>query len=405
MMKIALVTLHYNRQFGIERYVSELAERLASEHEVHVFASSWADTQDEKITFHRIPVFSSKPSLMTLSFLLSVSSRLLRHDFDIVHNHWGGLFVPSITTFHSVHAAFVASQVAAKPETRRRKGLVVGALARMLAFLYGRQALKDSNPGVSDFVALLSYQIAMNNQNRQGIITISEGCKREIQEYYPNVSPDEIEIVPGGVDLRQFSPALRNTYRDAIRAKHHINSDDFVMLFVSHRFGLKNLNIAIEALTYARDKIKLLVVGRDDPGPWTLMANRLRVSDRVIFAGHQKNIQSFYSASDVFVFPVDFAWFDLVTVEAMASGLPLVATRVYGVEEILQHGYNGYFVTKDPREIAQWVETLVSDKNLLAELSANARRTTERFSWEETARKTLVAYERVLEREAKGISC
>jgi UDP-glucose:(heptosyl)LPS alpha-1,3-glucosyltransferase len=106
-------------------------------------------------------------------------------------------------------------------------------------------------------------------------------------------------------------------------------------------------------------------------------------------------MSTYYAASDVFVLPTYYEAFSLATLEAAASGLPLLVTKVNGTEELVREGYNGYFVTRDGESIAEKLEFILSDSQKLRELGMNARKSAEQYSWDVIADKTLSVYEKI----------
>ena len=75
-----------------------------------------------------------------------------------------------------------------------------------------------------------------------------------------------------------------------------------------------------------------------------------------------------------------------------------MATKVNGTEELIIESYNGFFIKKDPKDIAEKIYILVEDDNLRKQMSRNARKTAEKYSWDEVAKRTLKVYEEVIGR-------
>ena len=142
-----------------------------------------------------------------------------------------------------------------------------------------------------------------------------------------------------------------------------------------------------------------MVIGRSHIAKYGEFALKFSVLDRVIFAGFVPEIKDYYAASDIFVFPTRYEPFGLVITEAMASGLPVITSEIAGAAEIMTDGRDAILL-KDPTdssEIAEAIRTLVDDDKLRASMGANARRTAEKYSWDEVARKTMEVYEEVAE--------
>jgi UDP-glucose:(heptosyl)LPS alpha-1,3-glucosyltransferase len=89
--------------------------------------------------------------------------------------------------------------------------------------------------------------------------------------------------------------------------------------------------------------------------------------------GFQANVQPYFWTSDLLVHPSAYETFCLSVFQAAAAGLPIVATRLYGVEEFLQDGVNGYLVEREVNALTQLLERALSDKAKLAAMGTVAR--------------------------------
>ena len=146
----------------------------------------------------------------------------------------------------------------------------------------------------------------------------------------------------------------------------------------------------------------LIVVGKDNPKPYVKLAKNLGVLNKIIFTGFVPEIKEYYSAADIFILDSYYEGSSAVILEAMASGLIPVVSRINSNSEIIRDGFNG-LLFKDVtnfREIGDKINFLLTNKTLIEQLRNNVLITAQRYSWEETARKTLEVYEEVLkERE------
>ena len=92
-----------------------------------------------------------------------------------------------------------------------------------------------------------------------------------------------------------------------------------------------------------------------------------------------------YSAADLFVLPTSYETFSLVCMEAMACSVPVLATRVGGIEDYLEDGVNGYGITEDPDDIAEKIQRVLSNEAMLARLRLGARATAMNYRWDKIA--------------------
>jgi glycosyltransferase involved in cell wall biosynthesis len=207
-------------------------------------------------------------------------------------------------------------------------------------------------------------------------IAVSPRVSLELKMYY-KVPPHLISVIPNGIDLEKFRPNLVS--RQEIRDKFGISSDTRLLLFVGHEFDRKGLAYAIKALNHLDGDVRLLVVGSGDPAPYRrLLPNG---DSRLIFAGTRKDAPAFYAAADGLVLPTAYETFSLVCMEAMASGVPVFATRVGGIEDYLKDGVNGYGVERDGEIIAAKIRCAFDNEGRLSALREGARATAESFDW------------------------
>ena len=112
------------------------------------------------------------------------------------------------------------------------------------------------------------------------------------------------------------------------------------------------------------------------------MAEQLGVADAVHWFGVSRDVAPLYQLADAFVFPSSYEAFPLVALEAAASGLPVLATPVNGIRELVQDGANGFLISRQPRSIADRLNQLAADPQLRARLGRAARRAALDYSWE-----------------------
>jgi len=142
--------------------------------------------------------------------------------------------------------------------------------------------------------------------------------------------------------------------------------------------------------------VKVLAVGGDNRAPYERKASELGVETRVVFAGATKEVKRYYACADLFVFPTAYEGFSMATLEAAASGLPVVATRVNGTEDLIVEGENGFFIERGSGDIAERVKQTL-DGNMLRKMGARARESALPHSWDNIAKRTLKLYQEVLE--------
>ncbi len=182
----------------------------------------------------------------------------------------------------------------------------------------------------------------------------------------------DIRLIPNGIDIARFQPAPTST-SPADRPR--------VVVCVSLLRYEKGIDVLLQAWRLVQEQLapssqaQLIIVG-DGPLQAQLecMAKALGIADSVEFAGFQSDIPKQFQRGDLAVLPSRFEGMPNAVLEAMACGLPCVATRVSGSEDIIQHGINGLLVEpQDYENMAKALLTLLCDP-LLAEEYGHAAR-------------------------------
>jgi len=186
-----------------------------------------------------------------------------------------------------------------------------------------------------------------------------------------------LAVTPNGVDARRFRPVAS---KEAVRAALHLPRDGLQALFIGREWEGKGLRIAVEALPDA-PAWRLVVVGEGDPVRYAALAEELGVRERVHFVAPTPDLVPYYQAADAFLLPTGYETFSLVSYEAAACGLPLLVTRVSGVEDILQDGVNGYVIAREPSSVAACLRRLAASPSLRASMGAAARAAVDRVDW------------------------
>jgi UDP-glucose:(heptosyl)LPS alpha-1,3-glucosyltransferase len=163
-----------------------------------------------------------------------------------------------------------------------------------------------------------------------------------------------------GIDLVKFDPAIGARSRDAVREEWRVEKEHQLALFVGNNWKLKGVPEAITALALTRDpKLRLMLVGRDERGPYKKLAHRLKVADRVIFVGSVSDPRPFYGAGDFLLLPSRRDTCSLVVLEALAMGLPVVSTKQNGSSEVVEEGRQGFVLENcNPKKLAESLQAI-----------------------------------------------
>ncbi|MDB4909348.1 MAG: hypothetical protein JWO39_171, partial [Gemmatimonadetes bacterium] len=228
-------------------------------------------------------------------------------------------------------------------------------------------------------------------QRLRAVIAVSHGLKREIIEHFA-VDAGMISVIPNGVDRAVFHASRDECERRELRDRLGLPSSTFVVLFVGGDWDRKGLRFAIEAIAKVADAL-LVVVGRGDIARFEELAIRLGAAERVRFAGMQEAPEEYYRAADVFIAPTLYETFSMGTLEAAASGLPLLGTRTNGIEEMIDEGVNGFFIEADGDSVSARLVELRDDLAMRRAMSSAAAQTAARYDWDQIARAQLAVFQ------------
>jgi len=235
-------------------------------------------------------------------------------------------------------------------------------------------------------VTAVGYRLA------DAIVATSDGVARDLVERF-GVRADRIRVLHNPVDLN----AVTRAAAEPLDAAHQQRWVHPVIVSAGRLAHAKNYPLLIDAMAALRERVPaiLFILGAGD-----LEAElRSRVSERhlddaVIFAGFQSNPWKYLARADAFVLTSRYEGFGNVLVEAMACGVPVVATASPGTREIVRDGVDGLLVERhEPEAVASALERVLTDEPLHGRLAAGARTSALRFSLPTIA----AAYERVLE--------
>jgi glycosyltransferase involved in cell wall biosynthesis len=209
--------------------------------------------------------------------------------------------------------------------------------------------------------------------------------------------------IPFGIDTRRFRPDP--AVGAAVRQQFGLDPETIVLGAVGHFGAEKGIDVVLRAYAQLVRRplarpMALVVVGDGEPARRDLVYDLARACNpaRVVFAGFRPDVDKVFAAFDVLLHAPRLEAFGLVLVEAMATGLPLIATRVGGIPEIVREGQNGLLVPPDdPEALANAAERLITDAALRQAMAATSRSMAEReYDLEAYARGYLDLYQKLV---------
>lgn len=219
-------------------------------------------------------------------------------------------------------------------------------------------------------------------------------------------SCDKTSFIGSGVDVEKFNPTIDGS---EVREKYCKKPNEDIILCPARLDPVKGVRYLIRAIPYIikqNNTAKFLIVG-DGPEMERLNQEvvRLQIVNRVTFTGRISNSEmpKYYAASDIVVLPSLIEATSIAGLEAMATGKPLVGTRVGGIPRIIADGKTGILVPpRNPEELAHAITSLLSDKGKRTTMGLKARKRAEsEFSWQIIARKIQDIYYRVINLRAR----
>jgi UDP-glucose:(heptosyl)LPS alpha-1,3-glucosyltransferase len=360
-MKIALIRNRYSPDHGgAEKVAAKFVNHFIDRgHEITIFSEKFSGEESDRLKWHKVPKGSglSKTSAFHRQVQAILNKNNCRDEFDIIYT--------MCRTF--------PADIFRITEQLHHEWLPIGysCLARL-------------NP--RHFSILCLERKSIDPSNMRHIIVNSKLLKDQVVKCF-DYPESKVSLVSNGVDRTVFFPA-RLGEKEEIKKKLHL-SDRFVCVFAAANFKIKGLNEAIKAIAGLsedmRKHVTLLVVGKDKPKPFMELAEKLNVTENLVFAGKQSNMREYYIASDLLLYPSHYETFGNVVLEAFACGIPVLTTKMVGAAELVKDNKNG-FIIKSPRKIEQISSILEAYMELpeseYEKFSKKALKATQNYTWE-----------------------
>ena len=205
-------------------------------------------------------------------------------------------------------------------------------------------------------------------------------------------------LVPNGVDIKIFSEKIGEDETNEMKKKLEKKEKDIFLVTVGRLTYKNGTDTVIESLQSLPKNINFIVIGKGIEGiKLQKLSEKLGVSERVKFIGfvEYKDIPKYFSVCDIFIRASRSEGFGNAFIEAMAAGIPVIATPVGGIPDFIDDKITGIFCAPDsPQSIKNVVMSLAQDKKLQEVLIENAKsRVLERYNWERISEEMKGAFE------------
>ncbi len=245
-------------------------------------------------------------------------------------------------------------------------------------------------------------KIIFNLADKVDMITTPSQSMKELIAGYK--IKKEIMVIPNAINLNIFKEKDDKQCR-ILKEQLNLAEDDVVILYVGRISFEKNIDKIIQSLAIVREKsrqrVKLLLVGDGTAmKQMKSLVKSLNLEELVRFVGSVNNdmVKYYYQISDIFAFTSTSETFGMVIIEALASGLPVLAIKAPGVVDIVTDGVDAMLAEDDVTQFADRMAILISNQELRQKLSTGAAVTARRYSIDTVSEEMLYLYQTLISR-------
>lgn len=351
---------------GAEKLVYELSCTMKEDdNHIEVLAlSSLGDVYSEKIKRNKINVTFLTTGTVYSPFLLFAILQFFRKNdrtYDIVHVHlFPSLYFMSILCkLHLIDNKLIFHEH--NTENRRNRYRFFKPIDR---FIYS------------------SYR---------KVICISEAVKIRLKEYI-YIDENKLVVINNGINVKACKESCALS-REEINV--NLLKDDILLVMAARFTEQKDHETLVQALKLLPHNYKLLLLGEGERmNQIKLLVENLHISDRVLFLGFQSNVYSYIKACDIFILSSHWEGFGLSCVEAMACGIPVIASDVNGLKEVVK-GAGLLFPSHDISSLKNQILKLTSDRMLYEEMQRKGLRRAEHYSIENMYNSLMEVYHEI----------
>jgi N-acetyl-alpha-D-glucosaminyl L-malate synthase BshA len=359
---------------------TELGIELARRgHEVHFITYAMPfrlSSFVENVYYHEVeipsyPLFDHPP--YSLALTVAMHNTTVQHGLDLIHAHYA---VPHATS------AWIAKEMVG-----RSNFCVVTTLHGTDITLVGQDP---------SYQSITQFSI----QKSDGLTAVSEYLRRETVQHF-DIAAERIQVIPNFVDLALYKRDAYPCHRSRLS-----ETGENIIMHISNFRAVKRVDDAVRVFARVSKVLpaRLILIG-DGPerGRVQQTAEEEGVAGRVTFLGKQESVAEILACADLFLLPSASESFGLVALEAMSCGVPVVATNVGGVPEVVPHGEAGYLAEVGAiDQMTAYAIEVLKDPAEWRRMSAGARVAAERYSSERVVPMYENYYQQVIGRANGG---
>ncbi len=381
-MRIAFFTNCYKPLInGVVSSIVSLKESLEKKgHETFVFAprvEAYRDEEANIFRYHSINLTNRVKYPVAIPLSMRAGQVINEFKPDIIH----------------LHHPFVLSLPAIMYATKLKipKMLTIHTQYERYAYYISPIPQIITNEAIRRIIFNLADKVDI-------ISTPSQSMKELIGNYKIK---KEIVVIPNAIDIDIFRKKDKQEV-NLLKKELQIDPDEVVVIYVGRVSLEKNIDKIIKALAIVQNKkidnFRFIVVG-DGTAVKQLnnLVNSLKLSEKVKFVGaiNREMVKLYYQIGDIFAFSSTSETFGMVIIEALASGLPVLAVKAPGAVDIIKDGFDGILVEDNVSQFAEQLENLIKNNNLRQKLSLNALQTVQRYSIEAVSEQVLGLYNKL----------
>jgi len=363
---------------GTEIAAYNLAVNIAKKHEVDIFTTSM-NSKDSFESLNNIKIYRYGTILKIASANLTsgILYKPLNYELDIAHAHYNIPYsdYSALRYAKKKNIPFVVTYHNDAPESG---GLFIRNWANKT---YSRTLLKRVLNGADTIIATSNSYIN--------------------ESMFLGDYRDKIKVIPNGINLKEFENPLSSV---ECRSKLGLPMDKKIILFFGNIVSYKGPHILLKSIKLLKNQINDFIVvfaGRGGMQEELVkMAEKLGIEENIRFTGYVDDALKplYFKSADIFCLPsITIAEaFGIVNLEAMASGIPIVSTRLGGIPDVVEDGKNGLLAEPgDEKSLAKALTYLMENGDAAEKMGNYGNKKVKDYSWEKIAEKTEKIYNKL----------